>query len=179
MSQAIDALRHEHDAILSTLKILRRMADRARQGTADTGDIAALLGFLQEFVDKCHHGKEEGLLFPALQRAGLVQRGELVGELSAEHEQGRALVGALRQASTPVLDAEAFAAAAGTYAEFLERHIDKENDVLFPQAEQVLSTDELDTLQRAFAEFELQVIGQGRHEQLHDLLHRWKATYLG
>ncbi|NHN76302.1 hemerythrin [Azotobacter chroococcum] len=177
MSQALDTLRHEHDAILSTLKILRCMAERALQGNADAGAIAALLGFLQEFVDKCHHGKEEGLLFPALQRAG--RQGELVGELTAEHEQGRALVGALRQASTPVLDAEAFAAAAEAYAEFLERHIDKENDVLFPQAEQALGADELEALQRAFADFELQVIGQGRHEELHDLLHRWKAAYLG
>ncbi|AJE21429.1 hemerythrin domain-containing protein [Azotobacter chroococcum] len=133
MSQALDTLRHEHDAILSTLKILRCMAERALQGNADAGDIAALLGFLQEFVDKCHHGKEEGLLFPALQRVGLAHQGELVGELIAEHEQGRALVGALRQASTPALDAEAFAAAAEAYAVFLERHIDKENDVLFPQ----------------------------------------------
>lgn len=130
MSQAIDALRHEHDAILSTLQILRRMAGRARQGSADASDIAALLGFLQEFVDKCHHGKEARLLFPALQRAGL--QADLVGELSAEHEQGRALVAALRRASTPVLDAEAFGAAAGDYAAFLERHIAKENDVLFP-----------------------------------------------
>ncbi|GAB3486236.1 hemerythrin domain-containing protein [Azotobacter salinestris] len=175
MSQAIDALRHEHDAILSTLQILRRMAARARQGSADSDDIAALLGFLQEFVDKCHHGKEEGLLFPALQRAGQ-QRG-LVGELTAEHEQGRALVAALRQASTPVLDAEAFDAAARTYAEFLERHIDKENDVLFPQAEQALPADELEGLGQAFADFELQAIGPGRHEELHDLLHRWKADY--
>ncbi|MFD1690972.1 hemerythrin domain-containing protein [Azotobacter chroococcum] len=133
MSQALDALRHEHDAILSTLKILRCMAERALQGNADADDIAALLGFLQEFVDKCHHGKEEGLLFPALQRVDLAHQGELVGELTAEHEQGRALVGALRQASTPVLDAEAFAAAAEAYAVFLERHIDKENDVLFPR----------------------------------------------
>lgn len=179
MSQALDTLRHEHDAILSTLKILRCMAERALQGNADAGDIAALLGFLQEFVDKCHHGKEEGLLFPALQRVGLAHQGELVGELIAEHEQGRALVGALRQASTPVLDAEAFAAAARTYAEFLERHIDKENDVLFPQAEQALRADELEALQQAFADFELQVIGQGRHEELHDLLHRWKADYAG
>ncbi|WP_349617137.1 hemerythrin domain-containing protein [Azotobacter salinestris] len=177
MSQAIDALRHEHDAILSTLQILRRMAERARQGRADAGDIAALLGFLQEFVDRCHHGKEEGLLFPALQHAG--RQGELVGELTAEHEQGRALVAALRQASTPVLDAEAFAAAAEAYAVFLERHIDKENDVLFPQAEQALGADELEGLGQAFADFELQAIGPGRHEELHDLLHRWKADYAG
>ncbi|TBV99469.1 hemerythrin [Azotobacter chroococcum] len=179
MSQALDALRHEHDAILSTLKILRCMAERALQGNADADDIAALLGFLQEFVDKCHHGKEEGLLFPALQRVDLAHQGELVGELTAEHEQGRALVGALRQASTPVLDAEAFAAAAEAYAVFLERHIDKENDVLFPQAEQALGADELEGLGQAFADFELQAIGPGRHEELHDLLHRWKAAYAG
>ena len=66
MSQAIDDLRHEHDAILSALDILDSVEVAARQGTAATGDLAAFISFLKEFVDKCHHGKEEGMLFPAL-----------------------------------------------------------------------------------------------------------------
>lgn len=88
MSQAIDDLRHEHDAILSALDILDRIEAEARQGTAATGDIAAFINFLKEFVDKCHHGKEEGMLFPALIKAGASERGESVPALLSEHEQG-------------------------------------------------------------------------------------------
>ena len=101
MSQAIDDLRHEHDAILSALDILDRIEVEARQGTAATGDIAAFISFLKEFVDKCHHGKEEGMLFPALARAGASEREASVPTLLSEHEQGRALIKAMEEASQP------------------------------------------------------------------------------
>jgi hemerythrin-like domain-containing protein len=35
-----------------------------------SGDPKANIDFLKEFADKCHHGKEEGILFPALEQAG-------------------------------------------------------------------------------------------------------------
>lgn len=76
MSTAIEALRHEHDAILFALKILDSMGRRAAVGdTIDRSDVNEFLGFLREFADKCHHGKEEGLLFPALIDAGLPCQG--------------------------------------------------------------------------------------------------------
>jgi hemerythrin-like domain-containing protein len=31
--------------------------------------------FLTVFVDKCHHGKEEEFLFPALEAAGIAREG--------------------------------------------------------------------------------------------------------
>lgn len=179
MSQAIADLRHEHDAILSALRILERMAEQAERGEASAGDLAAFLGFLREFVDRCHHGKEEGLLFPAMTHAGLAEHGGFIDELHAEHVQGRALVQAMEQACTPSLRAADFAAAATTYAEQLRSHIAKENDVLFPMVERLLDDPILAALQRGFAEHEEQVIGQGRHEQLHALLHQLKAKYLG
>lgn len=89
MSQAIDDLRREHDAILSALDILDRIEVEAKQSTAATGDIAAFISFLKEFVDTCHHGKEEGMLFPALTRAGASEREASVPTLLSEHEQGR------------------------------------------------------------------------------------------
>ena len=88
MSQAIDDLRREHDAILSALDILDRIEVEAKQSTAATGDIAAFISFLKEFVDTCHHGKEEGMLFPALTRAGASEREASVPTLLSEHEQG-------------------------------------------------------------------------------------------
>src|SRR3546814_8480944 len=66
VSQATDVLKHEHDAILMALKILDQISGEARQGNATSADVVQFLGFLREFVDTCHHGKEEGLLFPAM-----------------------------------------------------------------------------------------------------------------
>ena len=179
MSQAIADLRHEHDAILVALQILERMAERATRGESAGEDLAGFLGFLREFVDRCHHGKEEGLLFPAMARAGLAEHGGFIDELHAEHVQGRELVRRMAEATSPPLQAAEFAAIAGVYVAHLRAHIDKENGVLFPMAERLLDNASLAALQRAFAEHEEQVIGEGRHQQLHDLLHRLKAKYLG
>ena len=72
MSQVIAELRHEHDAILEALPVLERMAERAAQGQLPAEDAGEFLDFLRAFVDQCHHGKEEALLFPALIAGGLM-----------------------------------------------------------------------------------------------------------
>jgi hemerythrin-like domain-containing protein len=178
MSQIISDLTHEHDAILAALRILERMAERAQRKQLAPGDLAEFLGFLREFVDQCHHGKEEGLLFPAMTRAGLAEHGGFIDELLAEHVQGRALIQAMAQAGTPAINAAEFATAATAYAEHLRAHIAKENDVLFPMAERLLDDPILAALAQGFAEHEERVMGAGRHAQLHALLHQLKAKYL-
>jgi hemerythrin-like domain-containing protein len=178
MSEAIEVLRHEHDAILMALDILDRIADEAKQGKVDPADAASFLGFLKEFTDKCHHGKEEGILFPALIDAGIPAEGGPVSVMLQEHEQGRALVAEMSQASDPVLIPDAFGEAAKAYAAHLRMHIEKENGVLFPLAERIIGTATLESLSGKFEAHEEKVIGHGRHEELHDMLKAMKSKYL-
>src|SRR5690606_30089754 len=109
MSQAIDDLRHDHDAILFALKILGRMEVLVRKGEVAASDISEFMGFLKEFVDKCHHGKEEGMLFPAVTKAAMPESGDQVAVLLSEHAQGRVFVKAMEDASAPVIKATEFA----------------------------------------------------------------------
>lgn len=178
MSQAIDVLRHEHDAILMALKILDRIADEAKNGKIESADVANFLGFLKEFADRCHHGKEEGMLFPAMIDAGLPAEGSPVSVMLQEHEQGRALVAAMGQACDPMLKPDAFDEAAKAYSAHLRMHIEKENSVLFPLAERIVDPAILESLSDKFETHEENVIGHGRHEQLHDMLKAMKAKYL-
>lgn len=178
MSTAIDVLRHEHDAILMALKILDSIADQANKNTIAPADAQNFLGFLREFVDKCHHGKEEGLLFPAMIEAGLPAQGGPLAVMLHEHEEGRALVAAMAKASEPTLDSKSFFDAARDYSAHLRSHIDKENTVLFPMAEQILEPAVLKVLEDGFEQHEEQVIGHGRHEELHAMLKDLKARYL-
>ncbi len=180
MSKAIDDLRHEHEVILSALGILDAMLDRlggANPPSAD--DLHAFLGFLKEFADKCHHGKEEGILFPALTEAGLPSQGGPVGVMLHEHVEGRELIQQMEKAVNGKVDAVAFAGAARGYAELLRAHIAKENDVLFPMAEQMLPADQMAQIKARFVEHEETVIGHGRHEELHRLLKELKQQYVG
>jgi hemerythrin-like domain-containing protein len=178
MSKAIDDLRNEHDAILSALGILDAMTAKLGGKHPPTGeDLLGFLGFLKEFADKCHHGKEEGILFPALTKAGIPEQGGPTGQMLAEHVEGRAFIKGMEAAIGASVDNRAFSEAAGGYSRLLRSHIEKENRVLFPTAERVLPAPELDGIFERFEQHEETVIGHGRHEQLHALLKDLKRRY--
>jgi hemerythrin-like domain-containing protein len=178
MSKAIQDLINEHKAIQAALQTLSRMSASAADNLrADTQDMGDFIGFLREFADKCHHGKEEGFLFPALVQAGVPEQGDPIGVLLAEHAQGRQLIARMADGLTNG-NVMQLVAAAQQYILLLRAHIQKENQVLFPLAERVLSSAQLDTLYQSFEEHEEKVIGVGRHEQLHALLEALAAKYV-
>jgi hemerythrin-like domain-containing protein len=178
MSKAIADLMNEHEAILSALQILERMAAPGEKfAPATQKDILDFIGFLKEFADKCHHGKEEGLLFPAMIGAGVPDRGGPVGVMVGEHEQGRQLIRDMEGSISAHLDREKFTQAAREYITLLRDHIRKENMVLCPMAEKVLTQTQLETLYEGFEEHEEKVIGHGRHEELHAMLKNLQNKY--
>lgn len=159
---ATDMLREEHEVILRGLAILKRVGEGLESGRpVDRNALQWLVDFFRTFADRCHHGKEEAHLFPALEGHGIPKAGGPVGVMLVEHEEGRALVRAIAEGD----DAQA-AAAIRKYVTLLRAHIDKENGVLFPMAEQVLPEEEQRTLVHAFQEVEQTVVGPGVHEQL-------------
>jgi hemerythrin-like domain-containing protein len=178
VSQATDVLRHEHDAILMALEILDQISKEARRGNATSADILQFLGFLREFADTCHHGKEEGLLFPAMVEAGSSATDGPVSVMLSEHEHGRALVAAMAGAAESPMSPERFADLAAEYAHHMRAHIEKENSEIFPMADRLVASDVMDGLVAAFELHEEEVMGAGRHEQLHDMLKELKAKYL-
>src|SRR5512136_3114892 len=93
MSKAIDDLKHEHEVIVSALGILDNMVVQIGKGRyPEKEDVKDFIGFLKEFADKCHHGKEEGILFPTLTRAGMPKQGGPVAVMLSEHVEGRAFI---------------------------------------------------------------------------------------
>ena len=72
MRYASTDLRNEHEGILFGLKILEKMIMLIKAGKkVEKEELSEMLNFLKLFADKCHHGKEEGLFFPAMERAGI------------------------------------------------------------------------------------------------------------
>ncbi len=179
MSRAVDDLRKEHDAILLTLSILEKIVSQINAGGAPARqDLEQIVGFLKEFADRCHHGKEEGILFPEMKKAGVPERGGPLGVMLAEHDAGRGLIAEMTASLASGPDYRAFASSATRYIELLRSHIAKENNVLFPMAERVIPKADFDGIYLRFEEHEEKVIGKGRHEELHGLLKDWKGRYL-
>lgn len=136
-------LKDEHDLILRGLAVLEKVAARLAQGEAvAAGTVEKLVEFFRNFADRCHHGKEEAMLFPALESAGLPRDGGPTGVMCFEHEEGRACVRAIggaaaRLAKDPTAGRE-IVQHARQFIALLRAHIEKENNVLFVMADSIL-----------------------------------------
>ncbi len=180
MSDAMQELYREHELIVRALEILERMAAVAGQADGSfLADAAQLSGFLKAFADKCHHGKEEGLLFPALCRFGLSKEQGPVAVMLHEHGLGRQLIGKIDEAiEGEPFNAAAFTEAARSYIYLLRNHIHKENNILFPMAETRLSEPEKLELKSNFRIHEQMEIGRDNHDELIALLDELINKYL-
>ncbi len=182
---ATEQLRHEHEAITLALSILEKLCRRLANGEEINPEhFGQLLEFIQVFADQCHHGKEEQFLFPALEAVGIPRAGGPIGVMLSEHEHGRALVGQMAAAWQKHRSGDRAAAAvviasARNYSGFLQAHIFKENNVLFPMAEMRLSAESQRRLLEEFERLEIERIGAGRHERFHKTLDSLKKTYPG
>lgn len=180
MKTASQDLIHEHKAIQVALNILEKMYEKLeKKGEADYIEINNLLEFLKEFADKCHHGKEEGFLFPALEKTGVRNQGGPIGVMLSEHTLGRNLIKQMQDnLLKEQVDSQGFIEAAKSYVSLLRAHIEKENTVLFPLINVRMSASEQNELLKNFENHEEEVIGEGRHEELHTLLETFKDKYL-
>ena len=167
-------LMHEHDAIKMVLDLQDRALSALERGVAvDAGIFADLYLFFSLFVGKCHHGKEEQLLFPELRHAKELI--PAIDELEAQHIQGGALVQSYNGAQQSYVmgglaNASALIAAGRAYAQFLRNHIQEENERVLTQAGRVVGEAEDATIVASFERFEDEVMGKGTHEKLHAMI---------
>src|SRR5512145_184231 len=176
MNYASSDLRHEHEAILFSLKVLDVICGRLEAGVqVPTDDVSSLTGFLKLFADKCHHGKEELFLFPAMEEAGIQRQDGPIGMLLEEHERGRILLAGMSSAvSAEGIKINKFVINAREYISLLRSHIDKENNLVFAIGDEKLSPSVNEKLLKEFDKFEEEVIGAGKHEELHVMLNDFK-----
>jgi hemerythrin-like domain-containing protein len=175
--QATTTLRLEHEAILMMLDGLDSASRQLLSGiVVSPATLSGLLEFFQLFADRCHHGKEEEILFPFLERKGLPRQGGPLSVMLHEHDLGRNLVREMAAAiaeypSQPGPAGKRWANAARQYSVLLRDHILKENNVLFLMAERMLTPEEQELLGAEFEKSETEKMGAGTHERLHARMH--------
>ncbi|HPA73070.1 MAG TPA: hemerythrin domain-containing protein [Spirochaetota bacterium] len=181
----IDILKEEHELILVMLRVLDAACSKIEAGESpDIARLYSIIDFIRNFADKCHHAKEENLLFPALEKAGIPREGGPVGVMLHEHVLGREYVRGMDEALGKMKAGDAKAAVhfienARGYVTLLNAHINKENNALFMMAEQRLGPAEEKALMEGFERVEREEIGEGVHEKYHALLHELRDAYLG
>lgn len=179
-----EELKQEHEGILLMLRVLDRVAAKIESGEkADADHLEKMVEFLRVFADRCHHGKEEDLLFPEMEKSGIPKERGPIGVMLMEHEEGRGFIRKMGEAAgkikkgDPSARAE-FARNARGYVALLRQHIEKENNILFPMGDRVLPREKQDQLVEGFETLEREKIGAGTHEEFHNLLHQLQELYL-
>jgi hemerythrin-like domain-containing protein len=177
-------LMHEHEAIKLMLDIMSKIASGIRSNDRfEVDHVEKIVDFLRIFADKCHHGKEEAVLFMALIEAGMERERGPVAVMLHEHAMSRGFVRSMADAleahkNGDINAAGLVAQAMENYIGILQIHIPKENNVLFPLADKLLTRQKQLDITAAFEQIELEVVGHGIHEQYHELLQSLKEKYL-
>lgn len=173
-----EMLEEEHHFIQKVVGAITVLAERLETGQdVEKETLRDIVEFMRTFADKDHHGKEETHLFPLLERKGVPIRGCPLGVLIAEHQRGRALVAGLATAAEayardgpsakkPLL--ESLRGLSSLYPD----HIWKEDYLLFPMTNKLLTQQEQSELHEKFEMVE-KAIGldvHHRYEQLAEQL---------
>lgn len=176
MGKATQDLRTEHDAILHVLDIADAVVSSAARGAGRLRFGKELVYFLRIFADKCHHGKEEGILFKELENQGPPTIRGPIGVMLQEHAEGRQHI-LLMDKAVAATDLGGWETHVRNYSGLLRSHIRKENGILFVLADGILDEAAQDELFERFEQHEEKVIGHGVHEELHAMIDAWSREF--
>ena len=156
-------LKNDHRVIQQVVAGMSAVAELLDSGKeVDPSVLADLVQFLRVFADQCHHEKEEQHLFPLLATKANVSTRRELESLEREHRSAKQLVGQLAKVAAvyvhnPAIVRYRVIDLLQRLAELYPAHIWKEDFLLFPLAQQTLSTTEQETLHEKFEDVEREV----------------------
>lgn len=156
MSKATQNLENDHTLILVLTEVMIRMAEN---NARDITHFKTVVNIIKNFADGLHHKKEEDLLFPLFEQRTAGGHCAPVGVMLMEHEQGREYVRGMVENIEKFEKGDELALEnihnnMLGYAELLQQHIYKENNVLFKMADDALTTEDQSMLINKFIAIE-------------------------
>lgn len=183
--QATKTLIDEHRVVERVLAVLEKAAGRLESDRGVQADFfLSAADFIKGYADGSHHNKEEGLLFPAMEAAGIPRQGGPIGVMLAEHEEGRRLTRLMRAAAEKLAAGETAAKSevivnARAYTRLLHQHIAKEDQVLFPMADRVIQIPAQSSLEQEFERAVQAENTAGVHEKYLELVEQLEQQLQG
>ncbi|QOF76120.1 hemerythrin domain-containing protein [Variovorax sp. 38R] len=151
-------IRQEHAALSAVLRAIVFLLERHRKkgSLPDFAALRAMLFYVDEFPEKRHHRKETEILFPKLRARTPISR-ELLDRLDRDHAHGERRIRDVEHAllAFEMLGEsrrEAFEKTVEGYVNFYLNHMASEEREILPLAERVLSANDWQDLDEAFAQ---------------------------
>ncbi len=174
----IGLLMIEHRLMDRMVALVGEESRRIGKGVADTGFIEAAVDFFTTYVDLCHHGKEENILFKGLAGKEIShEHKSIMLELIAEHERAGKLVSDLDRARHEHTRGNAAALAEMKtimtgMIELYRFHIEKEDNRFFVPSMNYFSKVEKGAMLFEMREFDRQLI----HKVYRDVVERFEGS---
>jgi hemerythrin-like domain-containing protein len=149
----IGPLMIEHRLLERMVSLAGKELDRIKSsGKADSDFIDTLMDFMHTYADRCHHGKEEDILFRELKKKHLSEEhSRTIDELLTDHAHGREINTKLIEANKKYVsgDEQALSVITDSLSEMLNlypQHIEKEDKHFFLPAMSYFTEEEKDSI---------------------------------
>ena len=146
--KATDFLMDDHRLIERALAALATATVQLEQEVAvRPGFFVGVVEFLDGFVHSQHFRREEGLFFSAMERAGAPRTAGPVAVAIREHEESRTATRVMRSAAErweagDKAARQDLAEDARRYVSLVKQHIAREDQLIFPMAEDMVSQED-------------------------------------
>ncbi len=149
----------EHTEIRKLLSALDGIAAFSlEKGVFPVEDAKRALDIIIEHVDRCHHGKEEKVLFPVLSGISPDIGAKMARRLTGDHRAFRNLVvtmlGLLPNLPRDAKSRSLMTKDISTYTRLLRAHMVSEEDSLFKEVERSIMKSDRGKISDAFAKFD-------------------------
>jgi len=162
-----EMLANEHEHILKVVNALIRECSKDTQNI-NKEFFEGAIDFIRNYADKFHHAKEEDILFKELCRDDVQMHCNPTEQMLYEHDLGRGFVkgmsyGIKENNRKKVVDN------ALSYANLLQEHIYKENNILYSMADEALDEKTQKKMLQMFKKAEAERFAKGVKEKYIEL----------
>jgi len=181
MVMPIGPLMIEHRLIERMIALMRKELERLeKENTSNLDFIDTAVDFIRKYADRCHHGKEEDILFRELKKKDLEsEHKRTMEELIEEHKRAREITVKLVAAKVELVkgsqqDKKFIIEYMKQLVEFYPKHIEKEDKRFFRPIMKYFSQKEQDALLQEEYEFDKNFI----HVLYRDIITKLEKSFL-
>ena len=154
-----DNLREDHGRIMKLFAVWQKILGESNHTDQAIHEaLAKCINFVELFIDRCHHGKEDEILFPAMTSSKNPEITSLVHELRSEHQTGRSLLKAIKlefkASAEPNGSPVSLIQLSHRYIDLFRKHIRRENAQLLPLIKKCISTKALERIAAQFKQYD-------------------------
>ena len=181
---SVQLMMEEHQNILRMARVMRKASQQILETKeVNFDDFSAMIDFIRSYADAHHHGKEEKFMFKQMQEhLGKLGTNLITHCMLVEHDLGRLYMQELEIALKEVkagntdklLDVIAHTI---SYTHLIERHIKKEDELVYPYGEKNLPSEIMLSIDELSDSYEKKAEEEGIQEKYLNSLSRLESIY--